>query len=326
MEAVSKPIPIIAKPKNIRPFEVHRDLKQVANLVELCFADTIDPDGKRYLDRMRSAARNNSLLRLAKMAPELASLPLIGYVWQKDENIVGNITLIPYYAKRRRFFLIANVAVHPEFRHRGIARELTRQAMKHARERGAPAVWLHVREENAAAVRLYKTLGFKEHTRRTSWISQHDIDLDIRYDRSHIQNPVTRHWNLHKAWLMRSYPPELSWHMPLDLNNLNPGLIGAINRFIHSTYIRQWALVQENKFQGAISWQPTMGHANALWMAVSPVVDKKIVYDLLVHARTHAPSQKPLMLDYPAHEFEDTIKNAGFTVQQTLIWMSYSIT
>jgi ribosomal protein S18 acetylase RimI-like enzyme len=324
MEAVSKPISITAKPKNIRPFEIHRDLEQVANLVELCFADTIDPDGKRYLDRMRSAARNKSLLRWAKMAPEIASLPLIGYVWQKDEKIVGNITLIPYYAKRRRFFLIANVAVHPDYRHRGIARELTRRGMKHARERGAPAVWLHVREENAAAVKLYKTLGFKERTRRTSWISKSDMDLDDRYDRSNIQHPGTRYWNLHKTWLVRSYPPELSWHMPLNLNNLNPGFIGAISRFIHSTYTRQWAVVKDKKFQGAVSWQPTISHANALWMAVPPVVDKKIVHDLLVHARRHAPSQKPLMLDYPAHEFEDTIKNAGFTAQQTLIWMFYS--
>ena len=82
---------------NLRPFNVARDLKQVADLVELCFADTLDYDGQRYLRQMRSAARNPGYLRWAGLIAERAPLPLSGYVWVEDGQLVGNLTLIPYY-------------------------------------------------------------------------------------------------------------------------------------------------------------------------------------------------------------------------------------
>jgi hypothetical protein len=42
---------------------------------------------------------------------------------------------------------------------------------------------------------------------------------------------------------------------------------------------------------------------------------------LLVYARQNAPTQRPLVLDYPAHRFDPAIQAAGFAAQQTLIWM-----
>lgn len=324
MEAVSKPITKPVKSKKIRPFDVRRDLEQVANLVEFCFADTLDIDGKRYLSRMRNAAKNNSLLRWATMATELANLPLTGYVWQENERLVGNITLIPYFVRGKRFFLIANVAVHPDYRRHGIARDLTLQAMKHAQVRGAPSIWLHVREENATAVKLYQTLGFNEQTRRTSWSSTTEIQANETYNKALIQAPIAQFWKLQRSWLLSSYPPELSWHMPLDVNSLNPGLLGKISRFFHRTNILQWAVFQKKQLLGTLSWQATTSHANALWLAVPRYADDSTVYTLLMHARRFAPSTHALMLEYPARLFAEAIQRAGFSAQQTLIWMSHS--
>ena len=324
MEAISKSITTIAKSKKIRPFDVRRDLEQVANLVEICFNDTLDIDSKGYLKRMRNAAKNNSLLRWATMVPELVNLPLTGYVWQENDRLVGNITLIPYFIRGQRFFLIANVAVHPDYRRHGIARNLTYQAMKHAQVRGAPSIWLHVREENTTAVKIYQTLGFNERTRRTSWRSKINEDGNEIYNKELIQDLKVRYWKYHKAWLLSSYPPELSWHLPLDVNSLNPGLLGNINRFFHQKNILQWAVFQKMQLLGVLSWQATTSHANALWLAVPRNADDCTVYTLLMHARRYAPSKHALMLEYPAHLFAEAIHRAGFSAQQTLIWMSYS--
>ena len=117
----------------MRPFDVRRDLAPVADLVEQCFADTLDPDGERYLEQMRAASRNPGFLHFAAAASEWSSVPLSGYVWEEDGKVVGNISLIPFALHNQRNYLIANVATHPAYRRRGIARSLTAQAVEHAR-------------------------------------------------------------------------------------------------------------------------------------------------------------------------------------------------
>ena len=123
-------------PDHLRPFDVRHDLSRVADLVELCFADSLDPDGQNYLRQMRSAARNPVYLHWASAAAERVPMPLSGYVWEEDKRLVGNLTLIPFNVHGRRYYLIANVAVHPEFRRLGIARKLTSRAIQHAQQHG----------------------------------------------------------------------------------------------------------------------------------------------------------------------------------------------
>lgn len=54
---------------------------------------------------------------------------------------------------------VVEIAVSPEYRRQGIARLLIEQAI--LRSEGLSAVFLEVRESNAAAVSLYEGLGFK---------------------------------------------------------------------------------------------------------------------------------------------------------------------
>jgi [ribosomal protein S18]-alanine N-acetyltransferase len=62
---------------------------------------------------------------------------------------------------------ILNLAVHPEHRRRGIARLLLCRVMK-----ALPGQWfLEVRESNAAAIALYRSLGFEAAGRRENYYS-----------------------------------------------------------------------------------------------------------------------------------------------------------
>lgn len=322
MITISKPLASSLASKYLRPFDVRRDLRSVADLVELCFADTMDADGKSYLRRMRSASRNAGLLSLASVAMEWATVPLVGYVWQQDGNLVGNVSLVPYYVKNRRFYLIANVAVHPDYRRRGIARSLTDKAIEHAHRRGAPSVWLHVRQENDAAAQLYRSQGFAERARRTTWI------CDLEAPQGELPKGVEftplrlRDWGEQRAWLQRSYPPEVSWHMPFNIHTLRPDVLGGFMRFVYNMYTKQWALRRGKHLLGAVSWQASAAKANLLWLATPPLVNERVVYALLQYARSSAPTRRTLVLDYPAGQANQAIQAAGFTARQTLIWMS----
>jgi len=167
MSAITRPIN--ATPSQLRSFDVRKDLNAVANLVETCFADTLDEDGRRYVNQMHSAARNPGYLRWAMAVAENAPMPFKGYVWEENGYLAGNLSLIPYRYQGKRCYLIANVAVDPAYRRKGIARSLTITAIDHARERGIDEIWLHVRSENAAAMNLYQSLGFIQRAKRITW-------------------------------------------------------------------------------------------------------------------------------------------------------------
>ena len=61
---------------------------------------------------------------------------------------------------------ILNLAVHPQYRRRGLARRLLSLAMTQARELGAQVAWLEVRPSNDPALSLYHSFGFQEVGRR----------------------------------------------------------------------------------------------------------------------------------------------------------------
>jgi ribosomal protein S18 acetylase RimI-like enzyme len=325
MSAISKLLSPLASNGPLRPFDPRRDLAAVADLVEVCFADTLDEGGRDYLHRMRTAANSSGLASWTGLAAGLNGSPLAGYVWQEDGLIVGNASLIPYFNQGRWFYLIANIAVLPQYRRRGIARQLTTRAIQHARQHHSPAVWLHVRQENEGAVNLYRSLGFRERARRTSWVNN---SVHIPFEPPpgiHITSLHSAHWDSLHNWLEQIYPSELTWHMPFNTQNLRPDLWGALIRFFYDAYIIQWAAVQNEKLLAALAWQSGHGSTNHFWLAAPTSLDEDIVRALLVHARRHLPNQRPVTLDFPANRFNQAIRDTGFNEQQTLIWMSLAL-
>jgi ribosomal protein S18 acetylase RimI-like enzyme len=318
MTAISETLSSSTIEKHLRPFDPRRDLAAVADLVELCFSDTLDPDGRDYLARMRSASSGSSLQRAAQ---GWANPSMGGFVWVEDGSIVGNVSLIPYLLNARRFYLIANVAVHPSFRRRGIARLLTEKAVQYARDHLSPAVWLHVREENQVALNLYESEGFTRRAVRTTWIGIPDFSPVGTPPGTHFITPESSQWRLQSDWLKRSYPAELCWHLPFRLDNLRPGFVGAAFRFLNNVNIRQWGIVQEGRLAAVAAWQAASGHANPIWLAAPEQQYGEAIRALLEYIRHHSPTRRNLALDYPAHQFEDAICAAGFSEQQTLVWM-----
>jgi ribosomal protein S18 acetylase RimI-like enzyme len=320
MAAISK---TLATPQDahLRPFDARRDLEAVADLVEVCFSDTLDPDGRDYLVRMRSAARNPSWMGWSAAA-EWNSAALTGYVWIEDDRLVGNASLVPYFIRGRRFFMVANVAVHPDYRRQGIARALTERAVEHARQKGSPAVWLQVREENEGAQTLYRSLGFQERARRTTWLTEQDETTVVPTPGVSLTSPGVTHWESQRSWLRRSYPAELAWHMAFRLYLLRPGFFGWLTRSMYDAQISQWAAVRNRQLLAAVAWQHSWGYSDLLWLAAPQNGDPAVVRNLLVHARQRSPAHRSVVLEYPARQYADAILAAGFKEHQTLVWMN----
>jgi ribosomal-protein-alanine N-acetyltransferase len=71
---------------------------------------------------------------------------------------------------------IATLAVHPEFRHQGIARRLLQTALNTSYNEGACRAFLEVRAGNEAALTMYRALGFEVVGRRLRYYHDNDED------------------------------------------------------------------------------------------------------------------------------------------------------
>ena len=321
MSSITIPVKTKDHP-HLRPLNVLRDLSAVADLIELCFSPTMDNDGQRYLSDMRRASRDDSFLRWATHVSETASMPLMGYVWEQDGRIIGNASLIPFRDKGKRVYLIANVATHPDYRRRGIGRALTERVMKQARAKHASAIWLHVRDDNPSAIKLYQDLGFQEIARRTTWQGTPESRLSVPDTKIQIVPRQARFWPQQQDWLRRLYPKDLSWYQSWNMNALRPGLWNWFYLLFIDFNIRQWAAVQDNELLATLTWMLQGGRSDSLYAATSPTsLGREALTSLLIHARrviTYPPS---LTLDYPADEMVDAILAAGFQLRRTLLWM-----
>lgn len=305
----------------VRPFDAYRDLEAVANLVELCFADSLDPDGKNFIHRMRILARNRGVLKWTNLNNDWSGMPFSGFVWDEGNVLAGNISLIPFIDKGKRCYLIANVAVHPDYRRRGIARALTLRSVEHARNKGAPGVWLHVREDNLQAEDLYKSLGFSERARRKTWLSKTKLDRERNNFKGDIKRISNHHWKLIQNWIALNYPPELTWHLKLDHFSLKQGLLGSLYRLFNNANVRHWGSFENNELIAVLIWQASSTFADTLWLAAPENVEEQYVHALLSHIVKLSNLTRPLRLDYPSGQAEQGIRSAGFVDQQTLIWM-----
>ncbi|MBM3143622.1 MAG: GNAT family N-acetyltransferase [Chloroflexi bacterium] len=316
------PLTLLAcEQKHIRPFDMRRDLGPAADLIELCFAETLTVDGQRYLEKMRAAAKAQSSSPWGALSAARDTLPLAGYVWEEDGQVVGNLSLIPFFHRGRRVNLIANVSVHPDYRQRGIARALTQEALDKARRWRIPEVWLQVREDNPTASELYASMGFQAQGRRSTWSVKPKALRGEIPPGAQVSIRGARHWTRQSEWLAMNYPPSMRWHFPLDMQAIRPGLFGLVYRFFSEASVRHWAAQNKNHLLGVLTWQASNAHADHLWLAAPPETEAAAVRTIMPFLHSEGRLRRPLSLDYPAGRAVEGLREVGFEFQHTLIWM-----
>ena len=112
-------------------------MAQVAELEKICFAD---PWSEKSI------------------ASELDHTWSLWLVALDDNNVVGYIGSQTAVDETD----VMNVAVHPDYRRRGIAERLIGMLVAELKDRGSRALMLEVRSSNAPAIALYEKLGFSQ--------------------------------------------------------------------------------------------------------------------------------------------------------------------
>nr|MBN1229446.1 GNAT family N-acetyltransferase [Anaerolineae bacterium] len=199
--------------QGLQPARIDRDLSQIAELIELCFAGRLDSGGRNAIREMKAMGRLGILLLpLALLDSALRLGIATGYVWRANDRVVGNASL--YRAGDHPFlgpgWLVANVAVHPDYRRQGIARQLMNETLALAGRRRGDWVCLQVDAGDPAPIALYESLGFERQDRMSQW------EAGMVYPAWEGQKPLSGEVRLRQ-------PGEIGKEIDLIFNRARPG-------------------------------------------------------------------------------------------------------
>lgn len=95
-----------------------------------------------------------------------------GLVWRSGDEPLGFVLGRANHARAE----VLSLGVAPAARERGIARALMHAAIDRVSRRGLPALYLEVAEDNTAAQRLYRALGFAPVGRRPGYYARPETE------------------------------------------------------------------------------------------------------------------------------------------------------
>ena len=160
----------------LRPLNPVRDLGAVADLLERVFSHELDANSRQMIQEARMLSRAGPFLYLLAPFSDGGVGLSPGFVWEEEGRIVGNVTMIRSN-KRPGAWQVANVAVDPDFRRKGIAFRMMQECIDYIRRQKGRSISLQVREENKA-VGLYRRLDFRSLGAVTRWNLSGRVRLD----------------------------------------------------------------------------------------------------------------------------------------------------
>ncbi len=309
----------------LRPVDLRHDLGRIATLMELCFGETLDAGGRGTMREMQMLSRSSFLQWIVgSVAPAWQ----FGYVWVEDGRLVGNVSTQPAEADRQAW-LIANVAIHPDYRRRGIARALTEAAVRLAAEHRATRALLQVNHDNMGARQLYDSLGFQLVTTRTVWERVGRFQpqplsvpgVEIRPERS-------TEWVSSFEFASRFRPEGFLWPQPLRLAEWQPSWRRWLMQLFSGRREERWAAVDSasGRLAGLFRLSLMFGPVDHIDLLIRPDWQTRLERPMLIAAvrRLHG-RHWPVRLDYPFDQAEAPLRELGFRPTQSLVWMQKTL-
>jgi ribosomal protein S18 acetylase RimI-like enzyme len=315
-------------PDGLQPLDLGRHLGGLADLIEVCFGHEMDAAGRSVVREMHYLSRLGPGLRVLGWLGFAQPPWGQGFVWVEAGRVVGSVS-----ATRSRpgsgTWLVANVAVYPEHRRRGIALSLTRATLDLIRSRGGTEAILQVDDDNLGAIELYRRLGFALVTTQTAWTRpartpappHQPAPFDIR-----LRDP--REWAEQLALATLVRPAGLAWDQPLHPRNFAPNWLRRLDQFFSGQLEEHWVVEVQDRLVGSLILRLNLGEGDRLTLLVHRDFRGQLERALLVRGlRRLAPRPWPVRVEHPADDAAASavLRDLGFQPARTLRWMRVDV-
>jgi GNAT superfamily N-acetyltransferase len=310
---------------HIRAIDAWRDGAAVADLLEVSFREEgIDDNGQRMIRMLRSYGPVEALIM--EGAP--------GFVWVENGQVLGNAS-VQYNPSRRGFWIVGNVATHPDHRSRGIGSALIGATIQFARARNARGMALQVMEGNAPAIHLYEKYGFRAQGAVTYYQRPSVRVQPVWHDVSSANAVLVRKatWadsdNVWRA-VGHNIPDELTYADPFDSRMYRLGMRWSLVNWFGGNREHWWVAESGGRFIGALRTRVNLDmsqHNVELMLQAQAAAAHGIA--LLERALKHfeAYAAKPLLATQarPHVYSHEALQAVGFKPTRTLIHMKLEL-
>ncbi len=320
----------------LRPVNLRTDLAPLADLIELAFADSMDNSGRAAIRELRTLSRVAPGLGALLNVNEVAQGIGLGYVWIEDGRLVGNTSVYPAHLPRSygSSWIIANVAVHPDYRGRGIARQLMLASMDMIRRRAqSVTVLLQVEDQNSVARHLYESLGFAAERTFNIWRRSSTARIPAPQNAVYITHRRPDEWKAEYDLAERVRPnPQggIGWLRPLTTGLFRPSLFKLIGDLFNMRSLERLIVrTDTDRVLRASLWIESAFAASSIQLTLLVDPDYAGVYDdaLLNLAARRFGLRSALMIEHPADDIltNATLQKYAFSRQRSLVHMTWRV-
>ncbi|MCP5097026.1 MAG: GNAT family N-acetyltransferase [Chloroflexi bacterium] len=315
--------------QGLRPININKDIPQVIDLLKICFGNSMGYDGQQIYMGSPGATQSPALLwRLSPAATKLA----LGYVWEENGRIVGNVTALTTKIPGR--YLVVNVATHPDYRRHGIAFKMMAAIKGLVQQRNGNQILLQVVKENEAAVNLYNRLQYTSLGSITTWFAAAGQLRRIEPTFDGSQDPYIR--ELRRSEWRQAYEldvlalhPNLNWPEPLPQDAYQKGWLRRITNFVNGRQAETWVVTHQNKLIGLGTILTEWGRIHATTIRIHPEWHGQLERPLLskLTRRIQYMPRRNIRIDYPDHNntMNNLLREANFQPKRTLTHMLLDI-
>lgn len=324
----------------IRPFEIPADIQVMVEVIPPSFQypendawSMQDDEAQAMIDSFNGIKSLWPVIRVIQVfVPPMRDI-MRGYIWEEDDQVVGLSNVLR--SGNTDQWLIGNVSVLPEYRRRGIARQLVAACADYACERGASQITLEVIEQNVPAVTLYESLGFEVFGGESQLeIEPSDAVEDVPLSPDYVIKPVGLfNWKPSFELAQRVVPETVKKYRPVEpgrfkqpqiLRPLLPLLFRAMGSRPHVFEVRRRA---DDLLVARIGANVRLrsGGINSINITLDPAhgaIAPALIAFMLRTARQHAPGRR-IELTVPAWQRAtlDAAFQAGFTTRCDMVSM-----
>jgi len=312
-------------PQNgLQPVDLGRHLGGIATLMELCFDADMDANGRGLVREMQFLSHLGPLLGLfTVLSGGQQPWPWgLGFVWVEEGQVVGSVSTQRAVAQASTW-LVANVAVHPHYRRRGIAWALMHATLDFIRSHGGRQIILQVDDDNPGAIDLYRRLGFSHTTTQTAWLRPaHTAAPPYRSSAFDIRLRRRDEWAEQLALATLIRPEGLAWNQPLRPEDFRPNWAKALDEFFSGQKEEHWVVEAHGRLVGSLLLRINWAEGDRMILLVHPDFRGQVERPLLERGLRRLASHA-VRLEYFADDIlaSTTLRELNFQPTRTLRWM-----
>ncbi len=313
----------------LRPVNLRTDLRPLADLIELVFADSMDSSGRSAIREMRYLSHMGYGLKLISRLNDLALGISLGFVYVMDGKLVGNVSVYPagYPKSMGETWILANVAVHPAYQRRGIAHSLVAASLSMIRRRAGARVILQVNYDNVPAQRLYERHGFIYERawriwRRSGFVRSSAVEAR-GFSVAHLRGDE---WAAELALAQAARPNTkggIGWLKPAHRAEFYTPLWKRLLRLISLSGVERLVIRDEagREILASCWLESAMSFSNVRgWLFTSPQVDHRPYAEALLDYVVSRHDRSTIHFEHPKDDdvANDLFKHHGFKVRREL--------